>query len=167
MTSEPKSVKGTTKSVFSLQVILILFTLLILTFNVFVLRDQIKQHRQFRFGVAEKKWRTSILNHWKEEIQQYASDTGRLPNSLYDVAIYNPNNFVYAKIMKNCSGEELDKFLSDKEYFHKNLEYAFVKTKVGWSIFELNDRGYYSNRLMMNHMGEIYIIATESYDLGY
>ena len=99
MTGESKSVKGTAKSCLSLQIVLILFTVLILTFNVFVLRDQIKQHRQFRFGVAEKKWRSSILNHWKEEVQQYASDRGQLPASLYDVATNNPDNL--AGVLRN------------------------------------------------------------------
>lgn len=112
-----------------------------------------------RLSKVDKTWELSMrkaeLRYWAKRIAEYESDTGKLPNSLYEASWYKNAGPTRMKIM---TGNFIPDMLNmrDPNLFFKEVEYSLIKGINSWYIIELEGGKFCKYRFMINQNKKIY-----------
>lgn len=129
----------------------------ILCFGCFLLVQVIRSVRWQYGGLAYIEIRKMNLIKWHDMVSNYYDEIREIPENLYDVSKYYPDDFCYPDISpKATTREELDRMLEDPNCFFENVEYELVDYSQGWLIIELKSDTHYPYPMFITNEGQIY-----------
>ncbi|MEN6309545.1 MAG: hypothetical protein ABFD91_17495 [Anaerohalosphaeraceae bacterium] len=105
---------------------------------------------------GEIRQRKRYLEKWNQNVERYVNESGNIPESLFEVAIFNDELFSYTRFIISDDFEKNYDLLCNPNYFKEFVEYKLYVADQDWYIVELKPGKLYKRKMFIDRKGDIY-----------